>query len=197
MSPSRLPTTPARPSPLGLSASEDRRRDDLSQAAQQAATGNHRTPHFGDRKSFRWEDAEGGEQPSRVMRCCGRTTLVMITAKAWPLVPSDRPGEFRPSCWAEREKLSSKLFSPAPKPLPSVCCFSDGPGPLANWTWRSSGKKAMERNYQRDMEVNGSACTRRRAPQCQQCAGHRFNARTLRPSRTDSAVGDPEWNRPP
>lgn len=68
----------------------------------------------------------------------------MITAKAWPLVPSDRPGEFRPSCWAWAREALQQAFSPASKPLPSVCCFSDGPGPLANWTWRSWKETMMD-----------------------------------------------------
>jgi hypothetical protein len=139
MFPSRLPTTPGRrPSPLSRpSASEDRRRDDLSQAAQQAATGNHRTPHFCDRKSFRREGTTARRE--------GRVTIVcsVLNVSPWEddVGHDHRQGLAARAQWPPRripgfllglsERSSpASFFSPVPKPLPSFCALHDRPGPF-------------------------------------------------------------------
>lgn len=66
----------------------------------------------------------------------------MITAKAWPLVPSDRPGEFRPSCWAWAREALQQAFSP------SIQAFAQRLLLLRRaWTFGKLDLAIMERNH--------------------------------------------------
>ncbi|KAK1827936.1 hypothetical protein QBC39DRAFT_163887 [Podospora conica] len=190
---SRLLTTPAPRYPRTERMERtDRGRDGLSQAAQQAATGNHRTPHLGRKQELPAVRTQRG-----VSHRCQTTTSVMITAKAWLLVPSDRPGEFRPSCWASaREALFSStqaFLEPLFKPLPSLCClhrraWTAWPGNSGERRRESHKKSTSSAGQVKNHRFTGPSCTRRpRAPPPQHCASasDRLCARTLRPSGTD------------